>query len=168
MSLKDGFYKCRATGRMTIGEAANGTEGMAFEVDILDDDGAPIARKETWLYFTGKTVEMNSERLRAIGVVGDDLSVDPIPGLGSVVARCELKTETYEGKSRQKVEIKTSNGAAFKSEMTPEKRRMFAAKMKQHLARVPIAEGASASYVPPTSHAASGGNGSERFDDIPF
>ena len=142
--IQDGYYKARATGRVNMGYSANDVRGIGVECDIIDNDGTILGQMTSWMYFTANTLEMNAQRLRALGVVGDDLSVEPIPGLGSVLAQCQVKTETYEGKQRQKLEIKTSGGAVFKHEMDEAGRRKFAAQFRSYLAKAPVVAGATA------------------------
>lgn len=137
MSLQDGYYKCRATGNASFGVSDTGTESMAVELAILDEtEATTLALMTSYLYFTEKTAELSAKRLRAIGLVGVNVSIDPLPGLGSVVAQCEVKTEEYNGKYSQKVEIKTG-GPAFKNPMTADHRRRFAGIMKDYLAPLP-------------------------------
>ena len=146
--IQDGYYKCRATGSFEESDlgysgAQNSTAGVAVECEILASDGASLGKMRTYLYFTPNSAELGAKRLRALGLVGNDVSTG-FPGLGSVIADCEIKTETYEGKSRQKLEIKTGGGAAFKAPMDAASRRKFAATLGRFLSSVPAVEGATA------------------------
>lgn len=150
--IQDGFYKCRATGvvdteDMGYSGADSSTAGIAIPCEVFGNDGSSLGVMKTYLYFTPASAELGAKRLRALGVVGNDLSTD-FPGLGSVLADCVVKTEVYEGKSRQKLEIKTGGGAAFKAPMDPTQRRKFAATLSRFLSAVPIVDGASIEGAP--------------------
>lgn len=164
MTISDGYYKCRATGEFEEDDlgysgASGETAGVAVECEIFDNDSASLGKMKTYLYVTANSADLAAKRLRALGLVGNDISSD-FAGLGSVLADCVVKTEVYDGKARQKLEIKTGGGAAFKAPMNPVQRRKFAATFSRYLEAVPVVEGASIQGAPVAKKSGP--------DDIPF
>ena len=163
--INDGIYECKATGVAEYGVTDTGTDQIAVEVEIYGPEKEVIETRSTYLSFTEKAAPYAIDKLRALGFNGDSLA--DLVGLGSKVARCSVKTEEYQGKMSQKVDVFGEKGPAFKNAMSPENKRQFAARFNNLLS--------APKGAPRSSNGGGGGkgnppagNGSERFDDIPF
>lgn len=152
--INDGIYECKATGVAEYGVTDTGTDQIAVEVEIYGPEKEVIETRNTYLSFTEKAAPYAIDKLRALGFNGESLA--DLVGLGSKVARCSVKTEEYQGKMSQKVDVFGDKGPAFKTAMSPENKRQFAARFNNLL-----------SAPKGVSRAANGG-GSKGTAGVPF
>ncbi len=134
MSIRDGYYDCRATGAAEYGFSSNNNDQIAVEIEILEDlpPGSPDTAPRTvlgkaWskLTFSPKAAEWSIGKLRALGFSGTRL--DQLDGLGSTVARCKGETTSFMGndgqeRSSQDWDIVTGSGKPFKDDKTMDAR----------------------------------------------
>jgi hypothetical protein len=127
--VAEGFYKgCRGV----LGSAQyainpnNGNEQIAIDVHVPELERSFT----TFLHFTEKAAPYAIERLRALGWTGDDIS--NLAGIDQNDVEVQIKYETFENKTRMKVDIVTNGGGRVKLEnqMNEQQRRVFAARMK--------------------------------------
>jgi hypothetical protein len=125
-----GTYTAKATGSFDFGTAAQGTEQVAVEVEILE--GEQAGRFMTWFgFFTDKTSERTVESLRLLGWQSDDIS--RLEGLGSRRVAIVVEHETYQGKTSAKIQWINrlgGLGVKLKAPMDDAAKRKFAARMK--------------------------------------
>lgn len=122
-----------------LGETGSGAEQVAVEFIILTE-GADIDRITWFGYFTDKTWERTIESLRYMGWKGQDLS--QLDGLDANEVDLVIDDETYEGKTRAKVQwVNRVGGLALKAPLSGDKRKAFAASMRDKIKTFDAASG---------------------------
>lgn len=128
--IADGVYRARAVVG-ALGETQGGKEQMAVEFELMDSEGV-VGPHITWFgYFTEKTTEHTLRALRTCGWRGDDLS--NLDGIQENEVSLVIQNETYEGKTRPKVQWVNAPGGAglgLKAPLAPDRAKSFAAKMR--------------------------------------
>jgi len=163
-----GTVKARAR-EWALGQSNNGKDQIAILFDIVAGEHA--GKSITWFgYFTDATTERTLESMRHCGWDGDDfVSLD---GLNANEVELVLDEETYEGKTRTKVQwVNRTGRLSLKNAMDKQQQQAFAAKMrgaaiaskKKYGAQPPPTN----AHADPDSHPGSG-SGSFGDDDIPF
>lgn len=123
-------YRAKAT-LWDLGETSTGKEQVAVEF-VIFTEGADIDRITWFGYFTEDTMERTIESLRIMGWTGNDLS--ELNGLDANEVDLVIEDETYEGKSRPKVRwVNRVGGLALKAPLSGDKRKAFAASMKDRI-----------------------------------
>ena len=131
--LDVGTYRARAL-EGALGETSGGKEQVAVRFTLLDFSPQTI----TWYgYFTDKTLESTFRALRTAGWRGQelsdlsDLSREDAPEVHLVV---EHATD-QQGVTRARVRwVNSTGGVGLKSQLSPDKAKAFAARMKGSLA----------------------------------
>lgn len=173
-TIPAGFYKGRAiAGSEQFGRTSNGTDQIALDVDV-----PALGRQLTvFLFFTDAAAPYAIEKLRACGWQGEDLS--NLFGIDANEIDVAVKYETYDGKTRMKVDISTGGGRVkLENVMTEQDKRAFAARMKSFVrgadavgGRAPTApRGPSSPRAPSSTQRREGAYdpGPPETDDIPF
>lgn len=132
--IPEGKYQAKATG----GEfgVKNDKDFCAVNFEITEGElmGETIT---AWLYFsTDKNTERSIESLRYCGCTFPGNDITNLAGLGSRECQIVIAHETFEGKTRAKVQWVNSGGVGgMKSEdrMNPGQRKSFAERMKATL-----------------------------------
>lgn len=158
-------------------ENQDGKEHVAVLFDYVDSNGE--AGAITWYgYFSDKTWERTLDSLRYMGWTGDDLG--NLDGLDTHEVELVLEEETYQGKTRTKVQwVNRPQALALKNPMDAGARASFAARMRGRVAQHNQANGAQRRAAPtrapqPAPHRSPAGNyeGPDApmpsDDDIPF
>lgn len=135
--IPNGTYLARALGG-ALGKTNAGKPQVAVEFEILSAEAA--GEHITWYgFFSEKTEERTIKSLRLAGWRGDDLSdLSSLGGDDAPEVALVIEEETYEGKTRTKVQWVNAPGAglAMKSEMSPEEAKAFATRMKGRVAQI--------------------------------
>lgn len=128
-SIQAGFYK----GRAIAGSEQYGTTAKGDEQIVLDLECPQLGRSfSTFLHFSELAMPYAIERLRACGWQGNDIS--KLVGIDSNEITFEIKYETYQGKTRMKVDIATGGGRIkLENQMDERAKRAFAARMQSFL-----------------------------------
>jgi len=158
MSIPAGTYAVRAIkGSEQYGYAKTGTPQVGIDLEFIggEHEGATAT---TVLYFSENAKKYAFERLRALGWSGDD--VGDLTGIDTNEAQATVTYESFEGKERMKVDIRTGGGGMrFEKTMDAAQRRAFGAQLRGDAAASRPA-GAPASRAPAAGGAAQGfGNG---------
>lgn len=160
-----------------IGETDGGKPQVAVGFQILTE-GADLSYITWHGYFTEKTTERTIESLRLCGWAGDDLTEiaesNPAANLGANEVELVIEDETYDGKTRAKVQwVNRIGGAlALKAPLAGDKLKAFAAEMRGTIrgldasaARKPAPRSAAR---PTPGIEAPNGPPAHTDDDIPF
>ena len=121
--IAPGTYAARAVSA-GLGETRAGKPQIAVEFDTGVDG------RITWFgYFTDKSQERTLQSLRYCGWDGSDLT--DMSGIDSNDVELVIEHETYEGKTRARVQwVNKIGGIGLKSKMAPDKAAAFAAQTK--------------------------------------
>jgi hypothetical protein len=132
--MKPGYYLARAV-EWKLGVSDNGKDYIAVKFSI--EEGEEVGRQLTWRgFFTEKTRQRTIEALRYCGWEGTDFA--SLDGLDRNLVQLDIDEDEYEGKKHWKVNwVNRLGGLAVKNEMTDQKRREFAARMKGEAMKVP-------------------------------
>lgn len=162
-----------------IGETDSGKPQVAVGFQILTEGADP--GYITWHgYFTEKTADRTIESLRLCGWQGDDLTEltdsNPAANLSANEVELVIEDETYEGKTRAKVQwVNRPGGAlALKAPLVGDKLKAFAAEMRQNIRAFDAAKGVKRpaarpqSSTPPPPHIGDDAAPPLTDDDIPF
>lgn len=174
-TIPAGFYKGRAIGGSEqYAVSSQGTEQIAIDVDVPS-----LNRQLTViLHFSDAAAPYTIEKLRACGWQGDDLS--NLAGIESNEIDVAIKYDTWEGKTRMKVDISTGGGRIkLENTMGEQQKRAFAARMKSVIkgeaalsGRAPTApRGPSSPRAPSSTQRREGAwdpGPPDTSDDIPF
>lgn len=125
--MDDGRYTGRAVGS-ALGFSSNGKQQIA--VALSPSEGPFAGDSITWYgYFTDAAHEITFRQLRTLGWHGDDLT--DMTGIDANEVSFTVKSEEYDGKTRQKVAgIFPLGGVVLKDRMSPEQAKTFAAQMR--------------------------------------
>lgn len=105
MNLQDGNYRARAIAH-EYGVTSKGNDMVAVTYELLDKERMMM----TWYgYFTDATIERTYKALRHSGWDGRDLL--GLDGLGDTEVELVVVNETYEGKTRPRVNFVNPVGA---------------------------------------------------------
>ncbi len=145
--IADGTYKAKAVD-WALGETKAGKPQIAVTFQ-LTGEGAP--RITYYGSFSDAAYEYTVQRLRVCGWTGDDLT--QLDSIGTHEVELVIKADTYEGKTRAKVQFinRPGEGGGLKSKMTEASAREFAAVMKAKIAalgKVPAAKPEISSDIP--------------------
>lgn len=143
MELENGTYKARAA-QWDLGLTGTGKEQVAVMFELLDP--AFAGQRITWFgYFTEKALPITVKALRTMGWQGDDLL--NLQGLDGNEVELVIANETYEGKTRPKVQFVNAvgGGLSLATPMAPDQQRSFAAQMRMRIAAINAGEGAQKS-----------------------
>jgi hypothetical protein len=114
-----------------LGETAKGGEQIAVQFEILTE-GAEFGTITWHGYFTDKSWEITIKALRTMGWLGTDLSL--IEGLNTNDVELVIEDETYDGQTFPKVKwVNRVGGLALKAPLSEEKRKAFAAMMRDKI-----------------------------------
>lgn len=110
-----------------LGHSSNGTEQIAVLFDYVDSEGPQTI---TWFgYFTEAACDRTIEALRYCGWEGDDFG--RLEGLDKNEVELVLENDTYEGKTRLKVQwVNRLAALALKAPMDSNQIAAFAARMR--------------------------------------
>lgn len=169
----EGRFKGKYAGGIQFGIASTGTDQIAL--DLALDNGETVT---TVLPFTDASAQYSIQRIRALGWKGRDLGAISESELTEDVD-VEVKSESYQGKSRIRVEIMTGGRFVFEKPMNLAQRKSFAARFSAFAAgSPPPARSAAppparnAQRPPPVDPQAGEGWGDSRDqnpnDEIPF
>ena len=127
-ALQPGDYRAKSIGAQ-LGKAGTGTEQVAVKFSLLDFPQQTI----TWFgYFSPNAFDIAMRGLRSAGFVGDDLS--DLSSLNEDVSPevvLVIDNETYQGKTRAKVQfINSTGGVALKDALGDTEAKAFAQRMK--------------------------------------
>lgn len=143
-----GTYKAKAKS-WGLGESGTGKEQVAVSFDILTE-GAELPNITWYGYFTEETMARTVESLRICGWKGDDLSV--LDGLDANEVDLVIDEEVYEGKTQTKVKwINRSGGLALKAPLSDERKKAFAAAMRDRIRAIDAAGGKRTATAPKAS-----------------
>lgn len=123
--IKEGTYRARAR-EWEFGQSKTGTPYVAVRFELVD-----LGEYITWYgYLTERTQDRTMESLRHCGWDNDDITRPT--GLNEIEVELVVERETYEGKTRAKVQwVNRIGGRALKVDEVDERtRRTFAAQMK--------------------------------------
>ncbi len=127
--LTNGTFRARA-GKHELCLSSKGNDQIAVKFEITEEgyEGQSITR---FFSFTDAAQKYSLEALRLCGWTGDDLSADPLPGLGDTEVLLVLEYETYEGKEHLRVKyVNALDGGLNVKGMDPAAKKKFAARMK--------------------------------------
>lgn len=146
--IPEGTYKAKAV-TAALGYTSGGSEQVAVEFEILDDDPEIGGRRITWYgYFTERTFDRTIESLQYCGFRGNDLS--DLSGVTTNEVQIVVTHEEYNGRISARVQwVNRLGGLAIRSRMSDEDARKFSARMRSKIA----AAGGSAA-TPPTGDTA--------------
>jgi hypothetical protein len=126
----DRTYRAKAT-LWDLGETETGKEQVAVEFMILTPD-ADVDRITWFGFFTEKTFDRTIESLRIMGWTGNDLS--DLQGLDTNEVDLVIADEEYKGKWTPKVRwVNRAGGFALKAPLSGEKKKAFAAQMRDRI-----------------------------------
>lgn len=132
--IEPGFYKAKAV-TWALGKASTGKEQVAVEFALYDADGVEGPHLTWFGYFTDNTFESTLKALRTCGWKGADLS--DLQGLDANEVQLVIEHEVYDGKTRARVRwvnALNAGGLALKEQMDGAEAKVFAAKMRSHIA----------------------------------
>lgn len=131
MELNNGKYRARAT-EWDLAEAGTGSPQVAVGFELLDD--GYVGRRITWYgYWSDAALEITVKALRACGWKGNDLL--ELSGLDANEVDLVIENEEYEGQWTPRVKfVNVPGGLAIKAPMSDDKRKAFAAQMRQKIA----------------------------------
>lgn len=129
MTITCGAWRAKAISA-DFGRTAKSSEQVAVLLEFLD--GPNQSQRITWYgYFTEKTADRTLESLMIAGWDGDDLY--ELVGLGTTDFEAVVEEDTYEGKTRTKVQWINrmyGNTPAMKQKLNDGEKRAFAERMK--------------------------------------
>lgn len=133
-----GKFKAKAKAWI-LGETSTGGEEIAVEFDVLTE-GAEYSVL-TWRgYFTDAAWERTIESLRHMGWKGDNLA--NLEGLDTNEVELVVEEEEYNGKIQTKVRwVNRASGLNVKAPLTEDRKRSFAASMKDKIRAMEAAKG---------------------------
>ena len=162
-----GNYTAKATGSFDFGTAAQGTEQVAVEVEILE--GEHSGNFMTWFgYFTERTSERTVESLRLLGWQGEDIT--KLEGLGSRRVSIVVEHEEYQGKTSAKIQWVNrlgGLGVKLKAPMDDAAKRKFSARMKSFAKAKPALPPEAPELLQRQSSAPAKGNGESTYPPEP-
>lgn len=137
--MPPGHYLARGVVAL-LSETKAGQPQAAATVVILEE-GPWSNTQMPWFGPLGDHVEEKHrirtiESLRSLGWTGDDLSENPLPGIGTLDVSVEVKHEEYQGVVRARVAWINKAGATFAKPIEANKGKAFAAQMKGLIAKV--------------------------------
>lgn len=140
-----------------LSETKAGQPQAAATIVILEE-GPYSNTQMPWFGPLGDHVEEKHrirtiESLRSLGWTGDDLSENPLPGIGSLDVSVEVKHEEYQGVVRARVAWINKAGATFAKPIEANKGKAFAAQMKGLIAKVKAGSGGGSSGAAPAQPA---------------
>lgn len=127
MTIQVGTFKARAVGA-DFGYTKGGKEQVAVLFEFID--GPNEGKQITWYgYFTDKTVDRTLESLMHAGWDGKNLAA--LSGIGESECLLVLESDTYEGKTRVRVNWinKIGTGPSIKEPMSESQLASFSQKM---------------------------------------
>lgn len=144
--MPPGHYLARGVVAL-LSETRAGQPQAAATIVILEE-GPWSNTQMAWFGPLGDHVEEKHrirtiESLRHLGWTGDDLSENPLPGIGTLDVSVEVKHEEYQGVVRAKVAWINKPGASFAKPLEVNKAKAFAAQMKGLVAKVKAGAGAA-------------------------
>lgn len=125
--MEAGTHRAKAKSWALI-ESQKGTPGVAVEF-VLVDGGEDITW-DGWL--SDGAFDRTLESLRYCGFKGENL--EDLQGLDANEVELVIEPETYEGKTKLKVQwVNRPGGIAARSKMAPDKVKSFAAQMRDRI-----------------------------------
>jgi hypothetical protein len=138
MELADGRYRARGV-RAELGLTSKGNEQVGVELQLLGD-GYEAVKLSWYGYFTDASFPITIKALRALGWAGDDLS--DLSGIDTNEVELVVENEEYEGKVRPKVQfINALGGLGMKEPMPEDRKKSFAAAMRDRIKAAELANG---------------------------
>jgi len=132
--INAGTYKAHAT-KAELGETKAGAPQIAVTFRIIDDDQPEAVGAElVWYgYFTEKAKARTLESLVHAGWDGDD--IEELAGLGTTEVNIVVELDTYNGRTRPKVQwVNAIGGSALQKTMDESSKKTFAKSLKADLA----------------------------------
>ena len=138
MAIADGTYAARAK-TWALGESSKGTEQIEVSFELQTEAGGFI---KWYGYFSEKAAARTIESLRIMGWAGTDLN--DLTGLDNNEVEIVVASEVYDGKIKQKVQwVNKPGGVGLERQLSPEKAKAFAARMKGAVLAFDKASGAT-------------------------
>jgi hypothetical protein len=114
--MPPGHYLARGLSAL-LSETKAGKPQAAAVIQIIED-GPYAGTQMPWFGQLGDHVEEKTrirtiESLRHLGWTGDDLSENPLPGIGETDVTVVVEHDTYNGVTRAKITWVNKPGAAF-------------------------------------------------------
>lgn len=163
-----GTYSAIAV-KAELGETSTGKEQVGVEFEITTA-GEHTGNRITWYgFFTEKTEKRTLESLRICGWVGNDITNLSTVGIAAPVVEIVVEHDTYNGKTSAKVAwVNRGGGLSMKNQLSPEKKRAFAARLRGPLAAIDQELKASGLSTPPAANRSGPPAGHPASEDIPF
>lgn len=166
--MQNGTYRAKPLGA-ALGVANTGNEQVGIEFQLLDEPGGNITYYGT---FTEKAAQHTIKALRVSGWRGEDLSdLSSIGADTALEVHLVIENEEYQGTVRAKVKwVNASGGLAFKTPLTGDGAKAFAARMRGAVlafdksAGQPKPNSRTGAQPPEPPHPASDVD----YDDVPF
>lgn len=136
MLIPPGRYRAQSR-KAELGETSTNKEQVGVEFEITDGD-LKGTRLVWYGYFTENTTVRTIESLRIAGWRGEDITeLGDLARADAPTVELVVEHEVYEGKTTSKVRwVNRAGGLSMKTQLTPDKKAAFAARLRGSIAAV--------------------------------